>query len=623
MSFGATQDAKEQIRQSTDIVELVGGSIPLRRQGSIYVGLCPWHDDSRPSLQVNPDRQSWKCWVCNVGGDVFSWCMQREGIEFPEALRMLADRTGIQLPSMGRATPARPGEPSDKQTLYNATAWAERQFRDCLMRAPEAEAARRYLDERGIKPDSRATFHLGFAPPGWQWLLDRAKSTSYSPAVLEAAGLANKKAETGRYFDFFRGRLIFPIRDTQHRPIGFGGRILPGQTDPGKYINSRDTLLFTKSDFTKSDHVYGLDLARDTIVQQRNVVVVEGYTDVIMAHQHGLKSVIAVSGTALGPRHIRLLRRYADSITLVLDGDEAGQKRTNEVLELFVASDTELRILTLPQGSDPCDFLQQHGVDAMRRLLDTAPDAFGHAIQVQTRGVDLVQDTHRANQALEALLAILAKSPRVSSGGNSAKRLRERQILARLAREFRVEEPMLRMRIGEMRRAAPAPRVIAEPALPATGLSAADLEPHDAELLEILVAQPSLADVALEEISTEQLVSDPARAIFERYRQLGEMGNELDFGSVLSATDEPRLKSLLVDLDERSRSKEENALDDAAVRLNRLIEDIRYRHGASKRRDEMSALEDSELDETEKQRLFLKLLEEQRKRQGIPAPTDG
>jgi DNA primase len=614
VSFGATQEAKEQVRQSTDIVELVGASIPLRRQGRIYVGLCPWHDDSRPSLQVNPDRQTWKCWVCNIGGDVFNWCMQREGVEFREALEMLADRAGVTLPSFKRAPP-RPGSPSDKRTLYDVMAWAQRQYRDCLMRAPEAEPARRYLEERGINREMRAAFHLGFVPPGWQWLLDRAKSTSYSPAVLEAAGLAGKKEGTDRYYDFFRGRVMFPIRDTQSRPIGFGGRILPGQTDPGKYINSRDTRLFSKS-----DQLYGLDLARDAVVEKRKAVVVEGYTDVIMAHQYGLKNVVAVLGTALGPRHIRLLKRYAESITLVLDGDEAGQRRANEVLELFIAADADLKILTLPQGLDPCDYLQQHGADEMQRRLEAAPDALEHAIWVQTQGIDLVRDTHRANQALEVLLAILAKAPRSSA---SEKLVRQQMFLTRLAREFRIEEAMLRRRIEELRRVTPATRVTMDATSPPAGYQVADLDPHDRELLEILVAHPSLTDVALEELENDHFVSAPARELFWVYRQLGDLGSELEFAHVLTALEDPRLKNLLVDLDQRSRVKEEDAIDDAAERLSRLIKDILYRHREAKRRGEMNALEDSELDDEEKKKLFLKLLEEQRKRQGIPAPTDG
>ena len=623
MSFAASQDAKEQVRQSIDIVDLIGSYLPLRRQGRLFVGLCPWHDDTRPSLQVNPDRQSWKCWVCNVGGDVFSFVMQREGVDFREALTMLADRAGIALAPAGRGGSAWAADAGGKRTLYEAAAWAERQFCECLAQSPEAEEARRYLQERGIEAESRAAFHLGFSPDRWQWLLDRARSTPYSPAVLEAAGLVVRSADGGRYYDFFRGRLLFSIRDPQNRPIAFGGRVLPGQQDPRKYVNSRETRLFSKS-----EHVYGLDVARDFVTRSRHVVVVEGYTDVIMAHQCGLKNFVAVLGTALGPRHIRLLRRYADSITLLLDGDEAGQRRTNEVLQLFAESDVDLRVLTLPEGLDPCDFLRQRGAEALRGLLDTATDALEHAIRVETRGLDLVRDTHRANKALERVLAILAKTPRVSSEDTSAKLLRERQMLARLAREFHVEESVLRTRLQELRREAPPARQTpGEAGMPAP-LALRDLGTHETELFEILVRHPRLADTAILELSAEQLSPGPSRALFEVYRQLAELGLEPEFGRVLSALEDPRLKHVLVELDERAQAKEEHASQAAPARLRHLIDDLRDRFDASQRRERLAALEQGTLTDEEEKRvleqLFQQKLRQQRiKRQGVPAPTDG
>ena len=392
----------------------------------------------------------------------------------------------------GRAATAT-GRSSDKRTLYEAAAWAERQFCECLANAAEAEPARRYLAERGINAASCSAFHLGYSPDRWQWLLDRARSTSYSPAVLEAAGLAAKSSESGRFYDFFRGRVLFSIRDPQNRPIGFGGRILPGQDDPRKYVNTRETRLFSKS-----EHVYGLDLARDAIARSRQVVVVEGYTDVIMAHQCGLTNFVAVLGTALGPRHIRLLRRYADSITLLLDGDEAGQRRTNEVLELFVQSDVDLRVLTLPDGLDPCDFLLQRGAEAMRGQLSGAVDALEHAIRVQTKGIDLLRDTHRANRRWNRsseswprrrVSAARRRRPSSSANGRcwrgwpASSRLRKRSSRTRIA-DLRRELPVKSAR----RDAAPA----------VAPVSVQDLGPYDAELLEILVRSPELVGTAVQ-----------------------------------------------------------------------------------------------------------------------------
>ena len=297
MSFDLSHDIKEQVRQATDIVDLVGRSIHLRRDGRGFAGLCPWHDDTKPSLHINPERQSWKCWVCDIGGDVFSFVMKREGVDFPTALQMLAERAGIQLTSHRQAK-IEPGSPNDKQTLYRAMAWAEQQYHQCLINDAVATPAREYLSDRGINDESVKRFHIGFAPESFQWLLDRAKSKGFSPAVLIAAGLATRKSEGRNPYDSFRGRLMFPIRDTEHRAVAFGGRILPqiereSNRPSPKYINTPETRLFSKS-----SQLYGLDIVREAIARDRRIVVVEGYTDVVMAHQQRVQTVVAVLGTA-------------------------------------------------------------------------------------------------------------------------------------------------------------------------------------------------------------------------------------------------------------------------------------------------------------------------------------
>jgi DNA primase len=358
----AIGDAKEQVRQAIDIVDLVGSYLELRRQGRNYVGRCPWHDDNKPSLNVNPDRQTWKCWVCNIGGDVFSFVMQKERVEFKEALKMLAERAGIQLVQSTQRI--EPGSADDKTTLYACCQWAAKAYQECLLNSETAAPARKYLAERAITAESIDQFGLGFVPDGWSWLMDRAKTTPYTTAVLEACGLLTRN-ETGRVYDRFRGRIIFPIRDLQGRTISFGGRVVPGLSDsqPGKYINGSETRLFSKS-----DNLYALELARDTIQKSKSITVVEGYTDVILCHQYGVTDVVAALGTALNERHIKLIRRFAETVNLLLDGDAAGQRRTNEVLELFVAANVDLRIATLPDELDPAEFLEQRGGEPSARF---------------------------------------------------------------------------------------------------------------------------------------------------------------------------------------------------------------------------------------------------------------
>ncbi|MGE0757154.1 MAG: DNA primase [Pirellulaceae bacterium] len=618
MSFIATQDAKDRIRQTLDIVDVIGGYIPLERQGRIYKGLCPWHNDSNPSLQVNPERGSWKCWPCNLGGDIFSFVMKREGVSFPEALRLLADKAGITLASAGPRT--KHGDPNDKKTLYEVMSWAERQFRECLRQAPEAAVARQYFADRRLTAGSLDTFQLGYAPESWQWLLDRAR-TAYAPAVLDAVGLVGHKQDTNRYYDFFRGRVIFPIHDPQGRTIAFGGRVLPGsdQERVGKYINTRETRLFSKT-----EQVYALNRARDAITRSRTVIVVEGYMDVIMCHQHGIQNTVAVMGTALGAKHIHLLKRYADRVTLLLDGDAAGQRRTNEVLQLFVAGEMDLRIATLPDELDPCEFLEERSADDFRAMIDGAVDAFEHAIRIQTQGLDLVRDTHQANRSLENLLSILAQAPRMTAETSTARLLRERQVIARLAREFRVEEPMLRQRLAELRVESPLPQRIDVPAAPASDeVTIRDLPPLEAELFEILVRHPLLVDVALVELPGEWLTQGASQRIWKAYESVVQRGESPEFARILGDLEEPHLQNLLVELDERAGSKEAFANLDAATRLKGLIEEVRYRFQAVERRQQLAVLEQKRVADAEELQILLQLREQERKRQGIPAPTDG
>ncbi len=622
MSSGPAYDAKEQVRQAVDIVDLVGGYLTLRRQGRGYVGLCPWHDDSRPSLQVNSERQIWRCFVCGDGGDVFSFVMKREGVDFREALEMLADRAGIQLTRSPREAP-QPGSPADKRTLYRVAAWAEQQFHNYLLRAPEAEIARRYLEDRGFTPETVERFQIGYAPNEWQWLIERAKATPFSAQVLEAVGLVRQHAQSGRYYDYFRGRVVFSIRDTEDRAIAFGGRILPeiaaeieqSKGDPpAKYLNSPDTRLFSKS-----DQLYALNVVRGAVAKSRQIVVVEGYTDAVMAWQAGLDNVTAVLGTALGERHIRLLRRFADSVTLVLDGDEAGQRRTNEILELFVAADVDLRILTLPQGVDPCDYLHQQGGDPFRAMLDGAADALEHKIGAETRGIDLARETHRAGKALENILATIAKAPRLSAGSSSSTRLREQQILARLSRQFHLPEAELRARLSELR------RKTKRSGSTSTGQTAVqtDIDPAELELIELLVLAPGLSEAAVHAIASQQIASPLIRGILDTYRRLYEEGRSLDFSDVLTELTDADLKSYFVRIEQHASDKSEHAQASPAERLDGLLQVLQQRQSESERRSKLAALQQQRFNEQEELDILQQLIEQERTRQGISAPTDG
>ncbi|NLY00829.1 MAG: DNA primase [Rhodopirellula sp.] len=557
MSLGSLLDAKEVVRQAVDIVDLIGRHIQLRRQGRGYVGLCPWHDDTRPSLQVNPERQSFKCWVCDIGGDIFSFVEKIEGVTFPEALAMLAEQAGVQIQSLSSESAGSHGS-DDKRSLYQAMAWAESQYQECLMRLPEGDLARRYLADRGIPSPMAKKFHLGYSP-NWDWILQRAGGTRFTPAILEKIGIVTRSADRpGKSYDRFRGRVLFSIRDAQGRPVGLGGRVLPesGNTSPAKYVNSPETPLFTKNRL-----LYGLDIARDAMRHTGTALVMEGYTDCIAAHQHGFEDAVAVLGTALGEQHVKILSRFADRIVLVLDGDEAGRRRADQVLELFVAAKVDLRIVTLPENLDPCDFLAKYGAEAFRQVLnDGAVDALEHAFQSQTRGIDLEGDVHGASEALERLVTIVAKAPRLRADSTGDDRFREEKILQRLASSFRVPEQDVRNRLtalrrsGQRRAAAPARMGDKPEAAPVV-----DPAPWQRVLLEILLLFPEYVVTAQAEIDPSELAFAPCRKIYQKLCELSDAGAAPTFDRLMLEFDESAVKSLLVELDETGRAKQMTA----------------------------------------------------------------
>ncbi len=352
-------------------------------------------------------------------------------------------------------------------------------------------------------------------------MLQKARHASFSDELLQLAGLTGFSEKSKRAYDQFRGRLLFSIRDEQGRTVGFGGRILPssGEDRGPKYLNSPETRLFSKSEL-----LYGLDAARDEVLRKRHAIVVEGYTDALMAHQSGIGNVVAVLGTALGARHLRLLQRYADRVTLLLDGDEAGQRRTNEILELFLKHSMDLRIATIPDGQDPCDLLLRQGRDPFDRLVEQATDALYHRIRIATAGVDISRDLHGANRALEQILTSLAA---VGSGGTkdiSQMQLKQRQVLAHLSRLFDVAEPDLRSRLQVLKQNQPKQRNDGPvSSQPAPGQSTpAKLNDWDRALLELCVGHPQFIPQITQRITVEELQTSDAKRLFSLLAQLSE-----------------------------------------------------------------------------------------------------
>jgi DNA primase len=410
----------EEIKSRLDIVEVISEYLHLKRAGQNYKGLCPFHAEKTPSFMVSHPKQIFHCFGCAAGGDVFAFVMKHEGLEFAEALDLLARKAGVEL------RPRRPGERSAREVARALQREALGFFRQGLLRAREA---REYLAKRGISAESVEAFSLGYAPPGWHALQEHLRKKGYTDEQMMAAGLS-ARGSRGPY-DIFRSRLMFPIMDMHGEPVAFGGRVLDDSTP--KYLNSPDTPLFKKS-----DTLYALDRAREAVRQAGEALVVEGYLDVIMCHQGGFRHAVAPLGTALTEGHVRKLARLAERLLLVFDGDQAGLNAARRSLLLVMEGGLRARVLVLPAGEDPHSVLLKDGAGALEALmreavspveflLGTAPGEKLQAVRAAVSLISRVSDAIVRDEMVRELsersgtreVAIREELGRVRTGGRT------------------------------------------------------------------------------------------------------------------------------------------------------------------------------------------------------------
>jgi DNA primase len=554
---------KQQIKEANDIVDVVGRYIQLRPAGPTFKAVCPFHDDHRPSMDVDPRRQRYRCWACGKHGDVFNFVQDYDKVTFPEAMEILARHAGISLEKVQK----NPQGPS-RTGMFEVMKWAAEQFQEYLFESPstQAEIARKYLGERKLSGESVRKFGLGFAPPEWEWLTTRAANAGKSADLLETVGLIGRRKEGKGYYDRFRDRVMFPIRDLQGRIIAFGGRILPSSPvsadqPQAKYINSAETPLFSKS-----DQLYGLDLAKHAAEKAGYLAVVEGYTDVMMAHQHGISQVVATMGTALNERHIKTLKKVTARVVLVFDADAGGVTGVDRAMQVFVTHDLDLRIATLPDGLDPCDLLTKQGPEPFRLALEKAIDVFEYKLhQTWAKHASRGLDGQRA--AAEEMLGILALSPNERS-------VKLDLMVNRIAHRLQIKEETLWARLKDLRRNRKdagerdsarsgggeeyAPPVSDEP-------RTAKAMPHERELVEVLLAEPPLVARAIVEIPPDEVEHPGLRKVIEALYRLLAQGQTADLDHLQGELDE-RLWNRLYDLQDAGF----NYPDPAAVYLNVL-----------------------------------------------------
>ncbi len=352
-----------RVQQANDIIDVVGEHVSLKRKGREMVGLCPFHEDHKPSMNVSATKQIFKCFACGAGGDVLKFIQMREGLTFSQAVERLAERAGIQVKPVRRAAPRTDGQPQiDPNRLAKLNAWAMKFFQQCLNDPEKGKVARDYLAQRRLSPESISKWRLGTAPNAVDGLVKAAAANKVPLDLVQQGGLA-----MGTSQDKFCNRLMFPITDVTGRVIAFGGRTL--NNTGAKYINSPTTPLFDKS-----NTLYGLEQARHEIVATGTAVIVEGYTDVIMAHQYGCTNVVATLGTSLTSGHGRILRRYAEQVILVFDSDTAGMEAANRGLEVCLSQHLDIKLAFVPEGKDPCEYLLTAGKEGFDRVLAQATD---------------------------------------------------------------------------------------------------------------------------------------------------------------------------------------------------------------------------------------------------------
>jgi len=350
----------EQIRASTDIVDVISAHVRLRKRGKNFVGLCPFHTEKTPSFTVSSEKQMFHCFGCAKGGNVFTFIMETEKVSFVEAVRALGDRVGIPI------TLEESGIPGEIERLYEVCRFAGKHFHENLFQTDEGRAALEYFRGRGFDEETIRSFGLGYSMNSWEALLTRARQEGFTPEELVKAGLARNR-DDGSHYDYFRGRAMFPIFSIAGRVIGFGARKLREDDVAGKYLNSPETPLYNKSRV-----LYGLFHSKEAIRSENRAILVEGYADILSLYQAGITNVAASSGTALTREQVQVLKRYARTIALVFDPDNAGAGATLRGVDIALEEDLDVEVVLLPEGNDPDIFVRTHGAPAFQHALDRA-----------------------------------------------------------------------------------------------------------------------------------------------------------------------------------------------------------------------------------------------------------
>ncbi len=553
----------DEIRQRVDIVDVISEYVALKQAGSSYKGLCPFHKEKTPSFVVNQAKQFYHCYGCGAGGNVFTFLRQYEKYTFPETVRMLAKRAGIEIPTRPfRQKPTQ--ELQHQDILYQLHREAAHYFSTQLAQHVQGEKAREYLKQRGINDDMANVFSLGYALPAWDalWRTFRPK---YSQEVLLQSGLIIKKKSGTGYYDRFRDRLMIPIHDDRGRIAAFGGRIL-GEGEP-KYLNSPETPIFHKG-----RTLFGMYHAKDAVRREESILIVEGYFDMIIPYCCGVKNIAATMGTALTEYHLRQLQRYTNKVILVFDADPAGMKAALRTLDLFLPSRFEVRSVVLPQGEDPDSTIRKEGVEKFHTYINNAPELLDFSRDWIIKHYDLSQVEHQIACA-NRLLPMLVKIPNTIA--------RDRQI-NRTAELLQISDKAL---LQELKKITASGKTQVTPVIPKKRMAMPVLEQY---LLKALLKDKSLISLVREELNPDQDLSSSITKYV--VKELFVYRDQRDFEArILDKIEEREEQQELADLFMRAEE-----IVDPAKTVKDCLERLREQHFEHTTRDVTRKVRDAQ-----------------------------
>jgi DNA primase len=519
----------DDLRRQADIVRVIQDYVSLKKKGANWMACCPFHQEKTPSFSVNPAKDIFYCFGCAKGGSVFNFVMEIERVTFPEAVKIVAEKANMPLPTMveDQKFETRRKEADEVIELNSwALEWWESQLEQ---NSAEAGAARDYLSGRGISDETRKAFRLGYALDSWDALSAHLKQRGASAAQIERSGLVVKK-DAGGFYDRFRGRLIFPVMDAQGRAVAFGGRTLQPDGEP-KYLNSPETAAYTKG-----RHLFGLNITRDEIRRRKFAILVEGYLDLIIPYQFGVRNVAASLGTALTPEQAKLLARFARKVVVNYDGDSAGVKAAKRAIETLLAEDIETKVLVLPDGADPDEFIRTHGVEAYQERRGKALPHIQFVLDQAVRDRNLLRPADKATAVEEALPFVRA----IRNG------IQKREYFDMAMDALRVEEPALRRELWQTVKAnAPAGQDVRQKIARAAGAQPTIAEQR---LLELLVHDAELRRTILPRIEARDYEELPTASIFRALIELEQEGADVDFTSLTAKTEDDPLAADFVPL---------------------------------------------------------------------------